>query len=226
VESFLTAAFFRTLLFYFLLLFSVRLMGKRELSSLSPADLVVAILLAELASIPIENHDIPVLAGVVSIMTIVLLELLLAFLGLKSVFLRKLVEGEPITVIKDGIIDREGLKKARYNLDELIGQLREKGWHDPSDIQEAVLENNGEISIFPKANRRALRADDLGINPAKESMPVILIKDGRPDTRGLERCGKDITWLDQELKSRGIRLEEVFFCYLNSECELIVQPFS
>lgn len=217
--------FSRTILFYFTLLAAVRLMGKRELASLSPADLVVAILLAEMAIIPIESPDVPAWYGILPIAVIALLQIVLSYASLKSRRAQEVVDGTPSILIRGGKIDAAALRANRYSLEELMSQLRVKGAFDLADVEFAVLENNGELSVLLKSQKRPLTPADLGIATRYEGLPRVLILDGQVMREALEELNLDEVWLAGELARRGVNggPESVLVATLNTQGELYFQ---
>lgn len=223
--SSLLITFLRTILFYFALIFAVRLMGKREVANLSPADLVVAILIADLAVIPIESPDTSILAGVVPMVTIMSLQILISYASLKNLFVRKIFDGTHTVVIRGGKIDEQAMRANRYTLDELLTHLREQGYPDVGDVEYAVLETDGELSVIPKSQKRPLTPADLGLDTTYEGMPHVLIKDGEVMEEELAAIGLNRKWLEKELRKLGHSggVESVFLATLNTKGQLFVQ---
>lgn len=216
--------FWRTLFFYFFLLVVMRIMGKREIGGLAPIDLAVTIIMAELAAIPIQNTDFPLLAGIVPIGTIMLLELLLSALSMRSQRWRALINGRPSVIIKDGKFLPMEMKKIRYTIHDVLEQLRRKGHADITDVEVAVVETDGNLSVIPKSQKRPLRPEDLSIPTGYEGMPQLLINDGEVEYAHLRACDLDIAWLMQELEKRGIRdVKDVFCAILSTDGTLFVQ---
>lgn len=214
----------KTLFFYLLLLAVVRIMGKREIGTLSPWDLVLTIMLAELAALPIENPRMSLLMGAVPIATLLLAQLLISWLSLKSVTVRNLVAGTPSIVIKDGRIIEPELRRLRYGVDDLMEQLRQKNVHNIADVEVAVLETNGQLSVIPKSQKRPLCPADLGLSTSYEGLPIPLINDGRIDYRALSAAKLDLTWLKAQLQARGIHdPKEVLYASLDSAGNLFLQ---
>lgn len=224
MDSSVIASLGRAALLYLILLASVRIMGKREIGALSPSDLVVAILIAELASVPIDNPNMPLWHGIAPILAIVAMQILFSYGSMRYLRLRYFLEGTPAVVIKNGEIIQSVMRQNRYNLDDLMQQLREKGWPDPADVEFAVLETNGSLSVIPKSQHRPVSPADLGIETAYEGLPHIFIRDGRVDDKALQECGLDRKWLENELRKRQMGSSaEVFLAVLNSKGELYVQ---
>ncbi len=169
---------YRTVVLYLAVLLAVRIMGKREVGELSAFDLVVAIMIAELAAMSMERINMPLHEGLVPIFTLVGLEILLSYLSLKSHTIRGLVDGAPSIVIANGKIVEKELRKLRYNVSDLIGQLREKDVANIADVEYAVLETSGELSVVLKSSKRPVTPEDLGLPTKYEGLPVPLIFDG------------------------------------------------
>lgn len=153
----------RTLILYLAAVFSVRLMGKRQIGELQPTELVVTILLSEIAAIPIQDNDIPLINSIVPVMLLVGFEILSSVIGIKSVRFRKINDGNPFIIIKDGVIDQKKLKALRLTVDDLLSALRQKDVFDISDVEYAVMETNGAVSILLKPEKRGVTAQDMNI---------------------------------------------------------------
>ncbi|MEW6183996.1 MAG: DUF421 domain-containing protein [Bacillota bacterium] len=205
---------YRTVLIYFVVLIMIRLMGKREIGQLSPFDFVVAIIIAEVAALPMESTDIPLLRGLLPLFILAFLEIAFSYAALHSRWLRQVMCGSPQVVIKDGQILRAEMRRARYNIDDLLSQLREKGYLDPGEVAFAVLENSGRLSVVPRSDNRPVIRKDLGLGSGSdtrdEELPYILVADGEVLTRNLSAIGRDGTWLEKELQKRGLTSEQVF----------------
>ena len=155
----------RTIVLYLILILVIRLLGKRQIGQLEPSELVVTMLLADLASIPMQDGGIPLYSGVLPIFTVLALELILSVLSVKSLGLRRLLCGKPVILIENGKVLQSSLKKTRLSLDELTGHLRQKDVLDLSQVQYAILETNGSLSVFPYPKYRPASAMDAGIKP-------------------------------------------------------------
>lgn len=204
----------RTVLIYLVVLVVIRCMGKREIGQFSPFDFVVAIIIAELAAIPMENKHIPLWQGITPILTLGILEIMLSYLALKSVFVRRLLDGCPQVVIANGEILKQELRRARYNLDDLLAQLRERGIVNPAEVEFAVLETSGRLSVIPRSQKRPVTPADLNLPTTYEGLPLVLIMDGVVLRKNLLQAGLDEEWLDGQLGERGVRREEVFLALL------------
>lgn len=217
--------FWKTLLFYFLLVVVLRLMGKRELARLSPLDLVVTIMIADAAIIAIEEDRYPVWTGLIPVATIALAEIGLSWGMLKSETLKRWVEGTPTLVISRGKIKEEELRSLRYNLDELLSQLREKNVPDPRDVEFALMEPGGKLSVFPKAEKRPATPQDLALAPPPTELAIPLIRDGVVDEKALKEVGKDLEWLAAQIRAHGLAgPQEVFLLTVDGKGHLFLQP--
>lgn len=214
----------RTLTFYAVLLLLLRLMGKREIAALSPFDLVVTIMIAELAALPMENPDITLLDALVPILTLTLAEIIVSYVTLKSETVRLLLTGTPSIIIRGGEIIESEMRRVRYNLSDLMLQLRLKGVSNIADVEVAILETNGELSVIPKSQRRPLVPADLDVETEYEGLPLILVVDGVVNKFNLKQAGLDYQWLTARLQERGIEsVEEVLLVSLDTVGRLFVQ---
>ncbi len=214
----------RTLIFYVALLVIVRLMGKREMDSLSPFDLVVAVMIGEMATISIENLEIPVGEILIPLLTLAGAELLISFLMLKSDRLRGLIDGSPTLLVKDGVILEKNMGTIRYNLTDLLAQLRLAGHPNVDDVEVAILETNGKLSVVPKSQKRSITPEDLQLPTRYEGLLVPLIKDGIVVEHNLEEIGLTLGWLRRQLEERGISAaEDVFLATIDSDGKLFIQ---
>ena len=214
----------RTLILYTLVIVALRLMGKREIGQLQPFELVVIIMISELAAIPSENVGIPLLSGIIPILVLLLTSLTLAWVSLKSERARAVICGTPSILIERGKILEQELRRNRYNLTDLLEELRIKNVPNISDVEFAVLETNGQLSVFPKAQKRPTIPEDFHLTAQYEGLPLTIIMDGRLNSKNLEQGDKDLPWLKRELKKHTIsQIEDVFLASLDSSGTLFVQ---
>ena len=192
-------SYLRTLILYLLLIATIRLMGKRQIGQMEPSEFVVTMLVANLASIPMQDGGIPLFSGAVPILTVLGAELLLSGLSLRSIRLRKWLCGKPVILIENGKIIRENLKKTRVTIDELSGHLREKDVLDPRSVQYAILETNGNLSVFPYPSEQPASAKDAGITVRKQYIPITIISDGKLMKENLSIAKKDMAWVKRIL---------------------------
>ena len=201
-------SYLRTLLLYMVLIFCVRLMGKRQIGEMEPAEFVVTMLLANLAAIPMQDGAIPLYSGLVSILTVLGMELVLSGLIMHSVVFRRFLCGKPVILINNGKILQENLRRTRVTLDELTGHLREKDVLDIRTVQYAILETDGNLSVFPYPKERPASAKDAGIHPKQQFLPVTIIEDGYLSQENLKHAGKDEAWLNQVLRENHAEAQE------------------
>ncbi len=214
----------RTLFFYVVVLATMRIMGKREVGELQPFDIVIAILIAELAGDAIVDTKLSVMGGLVTISTLLIAQLSLAYICLKSARARAFISGRPSIIIRDGRIIEAELLRLRYNVSDLLTQLRTKGVPNVSDVEFAILENSGDLTVIPKSQKRPLMPKDMGISTEYEGLPVPLIIDGALYEDNFKEVELDIEWLENELQARGIQeIKDVFFASLDTSGILFVQ---
>lgn len=220
------AVVYRTILIYLIVLVVVRLMGKREIGQLSPFDFVVAIIIAELAAIPMESTSMPVWEGVIPLVTLAVLEVLLSYAALYSPFLRRVLDGQPQVVIRNGHILKHELRHARYNLNDLLAQLREKGVVNICDVEFGVLETSGKLSVIPKSQKRPVTPEDLGMPTGYEGLPTVLVMDGLVLKDNLRLAGLDENWLRERLAEYGLETRSVFLAVLGTDGRLFINEAS
>lgn len=216
--------FWKAVFFYVLLVIVMRVMGKREIASLSPLDLVVTIMIADAAIIAIEQDELPVWVGVIPVVTIAGAEIGLSWLMLKSMRIRAWVAGKPSVVIAHGKIHEREMRSLRYNLDEMLSQLRQCNIHNVADVEFAILEPTGKLSVIPKAEKRPVQPSDLGLSPPRDGLPVNLIVDGVVDDEMLRKLKKDHRWLADQLARQGLAGPgEVLLASLDPQGNLFIQ---
>ena len=216
--------FIRTIILYTFVVIVMRVMGKRQIGELQPFELVIAIMLSELAAVPMQDTGIPILHGMIPILTLLFLEILLSFLTLKFQGLRKIVCGSPSVIIQHGRICEQELRRQRFNLNDLMEELRMLGYLNISDVEFAILENSGKISIIPKAAKSPITRSDLNIDTKEEELPIALIMDGKINNYNLQISGHDLDWLHSTLKKNGIlKIEDAFIALIDSDGKLFIQ---
>ena len=221
-------SYIRTIILYLVLIFCVRLMGKRQIGQLEPSEFVVAMLVADLAAIPMQDGAISLLNGLVPILTVLAMELILSGLSMRSIRLRKLLCGKPVILIENGKINQRNLKRTQVTLDELSGHLRQKDVLDIQTVQYAILETDGNLSVFPYPAELPASAKDAKIKASKQSLPVTVVSDGRLLKENLRVAKKDGAWLRRVLQERKTTLEDTYLltvdesgrvCYIPREEE-------
>ena len=192
-------SFFRTTVLYIVLIAVIRLMGKRQIGQMEPSEFVVTMLAANLAAIPMEDVGIPFYSGLIPILTVLGVELVLSGISMGSVRFRRILCGKPVIMIENGRILRENLLKTRVTLDELTGHLREKDVLDLTTVQYAILETNGNLSVFLYPAEAPASAREAGIVPKPRYRPVTIIEDGVLMNENMEKAGKDEAWVRRVL---------------------------
>ncbi len=213
----------RTLLFYFALIVVIRLLGKRQVGQMEPSEFVVTMLIANLASVPLEDWDIPIWGGLVPMGIVFVCERLISTLCLKSIRARRLLCGKPVILIENGKLLEENLRRTRINLDELSGHLREEGILAMETVQFAILETNGSITVFPYPRFSPAPA---GCGAKEQEMPYTVISDGHILSQNLALLGQDEGWLRKKLHGKGLRPEQVLLMTLTQSGEVAVFPRS
>ena len=211
----------RTIVLYLLLLVVIRLMGKRQVGQMEPSEFVVTMLVANLASIPMQDGGIPLFSGVVPIVTVLGAELVLSALALKNIRLRKLLCGKPVILIENGNILQKNLRKTRITMDELTGHLREKDVLDLNSVQYAILETNGNLSVFPYPKEMPASAKDAGVQVRKQSLPITIISDGSLMAENLKEAKKDMGWVQRVLQEKDAALSDTWLLMVDSEDHII-----
>ena len=214
-------SYIRTIILYLVLIAVIRLMGKRQIGQMEPSEFVVTMLVANLASIPMQDGGIPLYSGLVPILTVLGVELVLSALSMHSVKFRRLLCGKPVILIENGNILQENLRSTRVTLDELTGHLREKDVLDLTAVQYAILETNGNLSVFPYPKDRPASAKEAGIHPKKQHLPVTIIGDGYLYRENLTAAGKDDRWVQKVLKEHKATLQNTWLLTVDSEDHII-----
>jgi uncharacterized membrane protein YcaP (DUF421 family) len=192
-------------------------MGKKQLGELQPSELVVTILLSNIATLPIEDVNIPVMIGLVPILTIVCLDVMMSYLSLASRKFRRIVCGSPKIIISDGKLDQKLLKKLRFTVDDLFEALRTQSVFDISQVQLAVVETTGQISVYVKPQDQPAQAKDLGLDLKSANPPMLIIDDGELLENSMKSVGVDREWIERTLKDENCPLGRVFI--MTCDCE-------
>lgn len=201
-------SYLRTLVLYLVLILAVRMMGKRQIGEMEASEFVVTMLVANLAAIPMQDGAIPLYSGLVPILTVLGMELVLSGLILHSVTIRRFFCGKPVILIDNGKILIENLRRTRVTLDELTGHLREKDVLDIRKVQFAILETDGNLSVFPYPKERPASAKEAGIQVTPQYLPITIVEDGYLSRQNLKRAGKDEAWLQTVLIQHGAHLKD------------------
>lgn len=215
--------FVRAIIIYLIVLIVMRLMGKREIGQLQPFELAISIMIADLASIPMTDPGVPIFNGIVPILGLLAMHLVITVLNIKSVSIRKITCGKPTVLVYRGKIDEEALKRERFTISELQERLRVKDVFNLGDVEFAILETNGEISVIQKPNKRNSIPEDFGIMPEYEGMPYDLIVDGKIMSENLNKIGKDEKWLYKQVVKFKTTPENVLIATMDGKGNFFCQ---
>lgn len=203
--------FIRTIILYIFIIFGIRLMGKRQVGELEPSELVLSLIIADLAAVPMQDFGIPLVTGLIPILTLLAMTMILSVLTMKSVRFRALMCGRPSIVIRSGQVDQREMARNRLTVDELLEELRSKGYTDPSVVKYAILETNGQLSVLPYADQKPPTAQLMGLGVQEGGLPLVIISDGRLLEHNLKARGLDANWLDKQLKARDCPSAQAVF---------------
>lgn len=215
--------FVRSIIIYVIVLIVMRLMGKREIGQLQPFELVISIMIADLASIPMTDPGVPIFNGIVPILGLLAMHLVITVLNLKSVNIRKFTCGKPTILIYRGKIDEEAMKKERFTISELQERLRGKDVFNLGDVEYAILETNGEISVIQKPEKRNTTPEDFNITPEYEGLPYDLVVDGKVMYENLTKIGKNEKWLANQIKKFNTKAEDVLIATMDGKGNFFCQ---
>lgn len=207
----------RSLILYILVIFSVRLMGKRQLGELQPSELVITILISNIATLPLEDTDIPLSLGITPILALVCFEVIVSWLNLIFPKFRKMISGSPKIIIRNGKTDPETLRELRFSVDDLMMSLREKEVFDIEDVQFAIVETTGNISVMKKQMKDTPDRNDLGIKVKNYDPPQIIVSDGKILPQSLKSMGIADGTVEKILKEINIKLSDVFIITVDTQ---------
>lgn len=215
--------FFRSIVLYILVLIVMRLMGKREIGQLQPFELAIAIMIADLASIPMTEIGIPIYYGIVPILGLLMMHMFISFLNMKSINAREILCGRPSILIYRGKIIEKELKKQRFTINELEERLRGNDVFNIGDVEYAILETSGQVTVIQKPEKRNVTPEDLNINPDYEGIPYDLVVDGKVMTENLKELGKNYKWLEKQTEKFNIKPEEALVVTLDAKGQIFCQ---
>ena len=217
--------FFRTIILYFVIILAVRIMGKRQIGELQSSELVVTILISELAAIPMKESERPFLFGLIPIITLVCFELIFSYIGMSSTKVRRIIVGSPSIIIKNGVISQKEMRRQRYSIDDLLEDVRFAGCKSLDEVEFAVLEANGKLSVFPRSELSPVCPQLLDLPAEEKEIPHVLISDGRIIDKRLESLQKSEKWLYQTLKDSGYHsVQEIFLMYTDHQDNMYIIP--
>lgn len=213
----MTISVIRTLVLYLIVLVMIRVMGKRQISELQTSELVVTLLISNIAVIPMQDTSLPLLSGVVPILLLVGCEIILSWLMLKNSAFRALVCGKPQIIISNGTINQKKMKLLRISTEDLMEQLRQAGVFALGDVKYAILETNGKLSVLKKPEKESVTAEQMNIKSFEDEFEVVIISDGEFAEGSMSICGVTKGWVNKTLKKNGVTVKDVFIMTANSE---------
>ncbi len=218
--------FIRSIVLYIIILIVMRLMGKREIGQLQPFELVIAIMIADLASIPMTEVGIPIQNGIIPILGLLVMHLIISVINMKSIRTREIICGKPTMLVYRGKINEKALRRERFTINELEERLRGNNINSLGDVEYAILETSGGLSVIPKPSKRNTIPDDFGIEPEYEGIPYDLVIDGVIMTENLKIIGRDENWLKKEVSKFGINPKQALVVTLDGKGQIFCQKKS
>ena len=215
--------FLRVLILYLLVLITMRLMGKREIGQMQPFELVIAIMIADLASVPMGDVGIPITNGIIPILALLFIQLLISIINVKSIWCRRIICGKPSILVYRGKIDEKLMKKEKFTINELQERLRQNSVFSLGDVEYAILETSGQLTVIQKPEKRNAIPEDFGITPEYEGIPYDLVIDGKVMHENLKAIGKDYNWLLKEVQKFKIRPEEALVVTYDGKTQIFCQ---
>lgn len=216
--------FIRTLILYAIVVVGMRLMGKRQLGELQPSELVITILISNIATLPIEDTSVPLLSGAVPILTLMCFEVILSYIAMRSLRLRTFICGTPRIVIREGHIDQQELKTLRYSVDDLMEQLRANGIFDVQEVDMAVVETTGQLSVYKKNSLQPPSAKDLQFPVQPASIPAVVVSSGEIVPAGLQYCGITAEKVRLLAKKEGRDVPDIFLMTCTPDLSVYLVP--
>lgn len=213
----------RSILLYIIVLIVMRVMGKREIGQLQPFELAISIMIADLASIPMADVGIPISNGIIPILGLLVMHLIISFMNIKSMKIRGVVCGKPSILIYRGKIDEKALKKERFTLNELQERLRGNNVFNLGDVEYAILETSGQITVIQKPNKRTTIPEDFNIMPEYEGIPYDLVVDGKIMYENLKQIGKNEIWLEKQVEKFKMKPEEALIVTYDGKGQIFCQ---
>lgn len=219
----MSVVFIRAVILYVLLIFTVRLMGKRQIGELQPSELAITILISNIATLPVEDTGIPLLTGIIPIVTLAGLDVIMSWLGIKSRTVRRFTCGKPVIIISGGQLDQKKMQSIRFTVDDLAASLRSQGIFDISEVQLAVVETTGTLSVYQKYSARNVTNGDMELKGKNENPPEVVVADGQLVPEAMGRLGITPKWIEAALKKENAAIKDVFLmtAYPGGKCSVI-----
>lgn len=215
--------FVRAIVLYIIVLIVMRLMGKREIGQLQPFELAISIMIADLASIPMTDTGVPISNGIIPILGLLVMHLLISVINIKSIRARGVICGKPRILIYRGKIDENALKKERFTINELEERLRGNNIVNLGDVEYAILETSGQVTVIQKPEKRTTIPEDFSIKPEYEGIPYDLVIDGKIMEQNLKEIGKDYHWLKKQVEKFNIKPEEALVVTMDGKGQFFCQ---
>lgn len=215
--------FFRSIVLYIIVLIVMRLMGKREIGQLQPFELAISIMIADLASIPMTDTGVPIFNGIIPILGLLIMHLIISVINLKSSKAREIICGKPSILIYRGKINEKNLKKERFTINELEERLRGNNVINLGDVEYAILETSGQVTVILKPEKRSTIPEDFNITPEYEGIPYDLVIDGKVMAKNLEAIGKNYNWLKKQVEKFEIKPEEALVVTIDGKGQIFCQ---
>lgn len=215
--------FLRVLILYLLVLITMRLMGKREIGQMQPFELVIAIMIADLASVPMGDVGIPITNGIIPILALLFIQLLISIINVKSIWCRRIICGKPSILVYRGKIDEKLMKKEKFTINELQERLRQNNVFSLGDVEYAILETSGQLTVIQKPEKRNAIPEDFGIRPEYEGIPYDLVIDGKVMHENLKAIGKDYNWLVKQVQKFKIKPENALVVTYDGKAQIFCQ---
>lgn len=213
----MTIALIRTIILYLLIIFGIKIMGKRQISDLQTSELVITILISNIAAVPMQDSAQPLLSGVIPIISLICYEILVSFLMLKNAKIREIICGKPIILIKEGKIQQSALKNLRISGEDLFEQLRQSDVFSLDDVWYAIMETNGQLSVLKKPEKQPPNSTMLKIKTNPATIDTVIVSDGIISEHSLKVCNLDKSWLNNIIKEQHVKLENIFIMTANKD---------
>ncbi|MDF2503105.1 DUF421 domain-containing protein [Clostridium sp.] len=216
----------RTIILYILIVVVMRVMGKRQIGELQPFELGITIIISDLASLPMQDTRIPIMHGIIPIITLLFIEILVSILQLKIQTARLIISGKPSILINNGKVDIDVMRSQRLNMNDLLEEIRIKGYYNIEDIEFAILETSGQLSVIPKTELSNATKEDVNVKSKQDTIPVTLILDGVVNRKNLNIINRDEKWLLSTLRSKNINsYKDVFIALVDSKGKFYTQLY-
>jgi len=222
----MTTILIRTLIIYVALILTMRLMGKRQIGELEVTDLVTTLLISEIASLPITNQEIPVSYAILPMLTLLILEILSSVILIRFPALKRIVSACPTIIIQNGVLQQQALKDLRISIEELMSEIRQQGLTALDQVEYAILEKNGKLTVLPRAKYATPTVEQMGIRAKEDPLMHVVFCNGSYSRVGLQLIEKDRAWLDRQLKKKKLEPRALFCVMANRDGELLPIPKS